>query len=204
MNDKAMLKFSYGLYILTSKQGDKNNGCIINTAMQASLKPNNICVCVDKSNYTHDLIIQTQKFNLSVISENADFDLIKHFGFQSGKNVDKFENFNCFDVSDNGIAYITKGTNAYISVKVNKVLNLGSHSMFVGEATDMDILNNDPSVTYQYYFDHIKPKDDHTENKNKKTVWKCRICGYEYLGEEIPKDYICPLCKHPASDFEKI
>ena len=205
MDRKAMYKLSYGLFILTAKEAEKDNGCIINTAIQAASEPNQLSVCVNKANYTHDMIQRTGKFTVSVLSQKAQFELFKHFGFQSGRDTNKFEAFEQCVRGTNGIYYITQGTNAYISVTVNKTEDLGSHTMFIGEITDMEVLSNVPSVTYDYYQNNIKPKPQEVgKTEDGQTIWRCRICGYEYVGEELPDDFICPLCKHPASDFEKV
>lgn len=205
MDKKAMYKLSYGLFVLTARDGEKDNGCIINTAIQAASEPNQLSICVNKANYTHDMIERTGKFTVSVLSEQADFELFKRFGFQSGRDVDKFTNFTGCARGADGLYYITEGTNAYISVTVDKAVDLGSHTMFIGEITDMVVLSDTPSTTYEYYQNHIKPKPQTVGKTDKgQTVWRCRICGYEYVGEEIPDDFICPICKHPASDFEKI
>lgn len=205
MDIKAMYKLSYGLFVLTAREADKDNGCIINTAIQAALSPNQLSICVSKANYTHDIIKKTGEFTVSVLSQNAGFDLFKHFGFQSGRELNKFENFSKCKRGANGIYYITEGTNAYISVKVTKTNDLGSHTMFIGEISDMEVLSEVPSVTYDYYLNNIKPKPQAVgTTPDGQTVWRCIICGYEYVGEELPEDFICPLCKHPASDFEKI
>ena len=205
MDIKAMHKLSYGLFVLTAREADKDNGCIINTAIQAALSPNQLSICVSKANYTHDIIKKTGEFTVSVLSQNAGFDLFKHFGFQSGRELNKFENFSKCKRGANGIYYITEGTNAYISVKVTKTNDLGSHTMFIGEISDMEVLSEAPSVTYDYYLNNIKPKPQAVGTTPAgQTVWRCIICGYEYVGEELPEDFICPLCKHPASDFEKI
>lgn len=205
MDKKAMYKLSYGLFVLTAKMDGKNNGCIINTAIQAASEPNQISICVNKANYTHDMIKETAEFTVSIISEKASFDLFKRFGFQSGKNVDKFDGFTGFARGTNGINYITEGTNAYISVKVEKMEDLGSHTMFIGTIRDMEVLSDDNSVTYAYYLDNIKPKPEAVgTTPTGQTVWRCTICGYEYVGEDLPDDFICPLCKHPTSDFEKV
>lgn len=205
MNKKAMYKLSYGLFVLTSKEGEKDNGCIVNTAIQAASTPNQMSVCVNKANYTHDMIMRTGVMTISIISQKATFDLFKHFGFQTGREVDKFEHYTSCARGENGLYYITEGTNAYISVKVTKTEDLGSHTMFIGEITDMEVLSEDGSATYEYYMNHIKPKPEAVKKAPEgKTVWRCKICGYEYVGEELPEDYICPLCKHPASDFEKV
>lgn len=205
MDKKAMYKLSYGLFVLTAKEGDKDNGCIINTAIQAASTPNQVSICVNKANYTHDMIVRTGEFTVSTISQEASFDLFKHFGFQTGREVDKFADFADCKRGSNGLYYVTKGTNAFISVKVDQTVDLGSHTMFVGEVTDMEVLADVSSATYEYYMNNIKPKPEAAPAvASGKTVWRCTICGYEYEGEELPEDFICPLCKHPASDFEKV
>ena len=205
MDKKAMYKLSYGLFVLTAKEGDKDNGCIINTAIQAASEPNQISICVNKANYTHDMIQRTGAFTVSVISQKASFDLFKHFGFQTGREVDKFADFKDYKRDENGIYFVTQGTNAYISVKVEKTVDLGSHTMFIGEVTGMEVLDDTASATYEYYMNNIKPKPEAVGTTPEgQTVWRCKICGYEYVGEELPDDFICPLCKHPASDFEKV
>ena len=205
MNKKAMYKLSYGLFVLTAKDAEKDNGCIINTAVQAASEPNQLSICVNKANYTHNMIQKTGKFTVSVLSQEAQFGLFEQFGFQSGRNVNKFEAFEKCARGLNGIYYITEGTNAYISVTVKKTEDLGSHTMFIGEITDMEVLSEVPSVTYEYYLNNIKPKPQAVDiTEEGQTVWRCTICGYEYVGEELPEDFVCPLCKHPASDFEKI
>ena len=205
MDKKALYKLSYGLFVLTTREGEQDNGCIINTAIQAASEPNQMSVCVSKLNHTHDMIQRTGVFNVSVLSQRAGFDLFKQFGFQSGRDVNKFETFAGYARGANGLCYITEGTNAYFSVKIMKMEDLGSHTMFLGEITDMEVLSDAPSATYDYYLNHIKPKPQAVGTaEDGKTIWRCTICGYEYVGEELPEDYICPLCKHPASDFEKV
>ena len=205
MDKKAMYKFQYGLFVLTAKTQDKDNGCIINTAMQAASDPNQISIAVNKSDHTHDMIIGSGKFSVSVITEKAGFDLFKRFGFQSGRDTDKFDGFTGMARGENGIYHITEGTNAFFDVEVTQTVDMGSHTMFIGIVTDMQVLSDDASVTYTYYLDNIKPKPEAVGTTEKgETVWRCRICGYEYTGEELPDDYICPICKHPASDFDKV
>ncbi len=200
-----MYKLSYGLFVLTAKVGEKKNGCITNTAVQVASEPNTISFAVNKSNYTHDMILQSNKCNISVISEDATFDLFKHFGFQSGRDVDKFANYTDCGYAENGIPYITSGTNAYFSIIIKQMVDLGSHTLFIGEPTEMVVLADTESATYSFYQSNIKPKPEKVgETKDGQTIWRCRICGYEYVGEELPDDFICPLCKHPKSDFEKI
>lgn len=205
MDPKAMYKLSYGLFVLTAKEGEKDNGCIINTAIQVASSPNQISICVNKDNYTHDMIMRTDELTVSVISQKANFDLFKHFGFQTGREVNKFADYTACARGENGIYYVTEGTNAYISVKVEKKVDLGSHTMFIGTITDMEVLSEDSSATYEYYLNNIKPKPQEVgKTEDGQIVWRCTICGYEYVGEELPDDFICPLCKHPASDFEKV
>lgn len=204
MDNQALFKLSYGLFVLTARDGEKDNGCIINTAIQAASTPNQLSICVNKANYTHDMIVKTGIFTVSILTQKASFDIFKRFGFASDRDVDKFADYAECKRGENSVYYITEATNAYISVKVSKTEDLGSHTMFVGEITDMEVLSEEPSVTYAYYFQHIKPKQEASASPSGKTVWRCKICGYEYEGEEIPEDYICPICKHPASDFEKV
>ena len=205
MDKKAMYKLSYGLFVLSTRDEDKDNACIINTAIQAASEPNQVSVCVNKLNFTHNMILKAGLFNVSVLSNAADYNLFKHFGFQSGRDIDKFRDFKDCKRGENGLYYITRGTNAYISVKVDKTLDLASHTLFVGKVTDMDVLNEAPSIIYDDYIENIKPDPNEAKPADtKKTIWRCRICGYEYVGEELPEDFICPRCKHPASDFEKV
>ena len=205
MDKKAMFKLSYGLFVITANRDGKDNGCITNTAVQVTSEPNRISVAINKGNYTHDMIKETGLFTVSVISEDASFDIFKHFGFQSGRDVDKFADYADCKRADNGTMIITKGTNAYISGKVCQSVDLGSHTLFIADVTDLDILSEVPSATYTYYQDNIKPKPKAVgKTEDGQTIWRCRICGYEYVGEELPDDFICPICKHPASDFEKV
>lgn len=199
MNNEALFKISYGLYVLTARDGDKDNGCIVNTVSQVTANPERLVVAVNKANLTHDMIVKTGVFNVSCLTEKSKFDTYKHWGFQSGKNVDKAEGIT-FKRSENGLIYLTEETNAYICAKVIEVRDLGTHSLFIADVTDAEIISDDQSVTYNYYQSNIKeaPK---TEAKK---GWICTICGYIYEGENLPEDFICPLCKHPASDFKKL
>ncbi len=199
IQNEAMFKLSYGLFVLTAKDGDKDNGCIINTAIQVTDSPKQIVVCVNKANFTHDMIVKTGEFNLSILTEKADFEIFRRFGFSSGKDADKFANYSNTKRSENGIIYITESVNAFMSAKVVSVVDCGTHSMFIAELSQAEVLSNDKSVTYQYYFDNIKPKPE-----KKKKGFVCKICGYVYEGETLPSDFICPICKHPASDFEEL
>ena len=204
MDPKAMFKISYGLYILTTKANGKDNGCIINTAIQAASDPNTLSICVNKANYTHDLIKESGTFAVSAISQEGTFDLFQRFGFQTGRTVDKFEGFTALDRTPGGLYYVTQGTNAFFEADVFQQVDLGSHTMFLAKPTAMEILADVPSTTYDYYQSNIKPKPAAPAEPAGKVIWRCTICGYEYEGEELPADFICPICKHPASDFEKV
>lgn len=205
MNQKVLNRLSYGLFVLTASKDGRDNGCIVNTAIQAASEPLTISVAVNKANLTCEMIRETRKFTISVLSEKATFDVFKHFGFASGRDVDKFEAYSSCKRVSNGTMAITEGTNAYVSVSVVSEVDLGSHILFIGTPTEGEILNDIPSATYAYYFANIKPKPEKIGvTPEGQTVWRCVICGYEYVGEELPEDFICPICKHPASDFEKI
>ena len=204
IDPKTVQKFSYGLFVLTAQADGKDNGCIINTAAQLTSTPNRINIAVNKANYTHDMILNTGVFNVSVLSQKASFDIFKRFGFASGKDTDKFAGYERNVArSANGLLYVTEGTNAFMSAKVIDAYDYGTHTLFIAELTEAAVLNQDPSVTYAYYFDHIKPKPQ-PKIEEKKTGWVCKICGYVYEGDELPADFICPLCKHGADDFERI
>ena len=200
MNSKAMYNLSYGLFVLTAKDGTKDNGCIVNTVIQVTTEPNRISVAVNKLNYTHDMIRKTGEFNVSILTEGSKFDTYKHFGFQSGKDIDKFESIE-FSRAANGIAYIAKETNAYLSAKVVSETDLGTHTLFLADVTDGEVLSDDPSVTYAFYQKNIKVGSASKEPEKK--GWICTVCGYVYEGEELPSDFVCPWCNHDASYFEK-
>ncbi len=200
MNNATMFKLGYGLYALSTKDGTNDNACIINTAMQITSTPNRICVVVNKANYTHDMIVKTEKFNLSMLTVDTDFDVFKKFGFVSGKETNKFDNYNDATRSNNGILYLTKNTNGYISGSVINKIDVGTHTMFIADVVDGDILSDQESLTYAYYHKHVKPQP----KKVNITGYRCKICGYVHEGENLPEDIICPLCKHGAIDFEQI
>ena len=198
MDNQAMYKISYGLYVLTAKEKERDNGCIINTAIQVTSSPNRIAVTVNKDNLTHDMIKNTGSFNVSVLTEGAEFKTFKNFGFQSGREADKFAEIS-FARSENGIVYLTEQVNAVLSGKVINEVDLGTHTMFIADVTDANVLSETESVTYRYYQEHIKPAP---EKKAKGYI--CVICGYIYEGEELPPDFICPICKHGVTDFKKL
>jgi len=197
MDMKALFKLSYGLFVLTARQDGRDNGCIINTCTQLTDTPLQIQVTVNKSNLTHDMIKETGIFNVSVLTEEATFWVFQHYGFQSGRAVDKFANLPELR-TENGLRYVAGCTNAVISGRVVSTVDLGTHTLFVAEVTEAKVLDTVPSVTYQYYFDHIKPKPQPA----KKESWVCKICGYVHEGE-LPADFICPWCKHGVEAFEK-
>ena len=200
-----LFNIQYGLFVITTCDGGRDNGCISNTVEQVTAQPNRISMSLSKENLTTELIQRSGRFTVSIVSEEADFELFKHFGFQSGRTVDKFADFtDCRRVS-NGTLVVTRGTNTYLSVDVEQTIDLGTHILFIGLVTEMEALSDVPSATYSFYQEHIKPKPQAVgQTKEGKTVWRCVICGYEYEGEELPEDFVCPICKHPASDFEKV
>ena len=200
MNKNTMFKISYGLYVLSASENGFDNGCIINTFSQVTDTPLRVSVTINKSNKTCEMIERTGKFNVSILSEDVPFDTFKHFGFQSGRDVDKFDGYTDVKRSENGILYLTSCSNGFVSGKVIQTIDVGTHLIFIAEVEDCDILSDVPSVTYDYYHKNIKPKPQ----EEKKGGYRCKICGYVYEGEPLPADFICPLCKHGADDFEKI
>ena len=200
MNANALFKISYGLFILTAEENGFDNGCVINTLTQQTGNPCTVSVTVNKSNKTCEMIKSTGKFNVSVISENAPFELFRHFGFQSGRDTEKFRDYPNSERAENGIYYIPGYTNAYFCCKVKSVTDLGTHLLFIAEVEDAEILSDFESMTYDFYHKNVKPKPQKTEKKG----YRCKICAYIYEGETLPEDFVCPVCKHPASDFERI
>ena len=189
-----------GLYVLSASENGFDNGCIINTFSQVTDTPLRVSVTINKSNKTCEMIERTGKFNVSILSEDVSFDTFKHFGFQSGRDVNKFDGYTDVKRSENGILYLTSCSNGFVSGKVIQTIDVGTHLIFIAEVEDCDILSDVPSVTYDYYHKNIKPKPQ----EEKKGGYRCKICGYVYEGEPLPADFICPLCKHGADDFEKI
>ena len=202
---EAMYKLTYGLFMLTTTDGKKQNGCIVNTVSMLTDNPTRIVVFVNKSNYSEELLKKTGVFNVSVLSENTPFEIFKQFGFQSGRDVDKFEGGR-YATSENGLYYLPEYANAMMSAKVVDSHDYGTHTLFVAEVTEAKKLSTDKSVTYEYYQSNIKPKPQavKAEAPTAKGKWVCKICGYVHEGDELPADFICPWCKHPAEDFEKV
>lgn len=198
MDPKVMFNITYGLYLLTARQMGKDNGCIINTVMQVAEDPIRIAVSVLKGNLTHDMIRATGVFNVSAISTNADFALFQRFGMQSGRAVDKFADFPDGARSANTVYYLSKKANMYLSAMVLQEVDMGTHTLFIAEVVDGEILNSEPACTYGYYQSNIKPQPKKTGQTKQ---WECKICGYVYEGEEVPDDYLCPLCNHGKDVF---
>lgn len=196
MDSKALYSLSYGLYLLSVKDETGDNACIINTAVQVGATPDRISVSVIRENHTAEILQKTKAFTISTITEQADFSLFQRFGMQSGRDKNKFEGFDDVERSQNGLLYLTKAANAYLSVSVDTVQDLGSHIHFIGTVTEGKVLSDAPSATYAYYHANIKPRP-------RANGWRCRVCGYVYQGDALPADFLCPLCNHGAEDFEK-
>jgi len=195
----ALFNIGYGLYVVTSNDGKKDNGLIVNTISQVTNTPNRVAVCINKQNYSHHVIQQTGIMNVNVLSVEAPFSVFESFGFRSGRNTDKFAD--CTPLrSDNGLVFLPKYINSFMSLKVEQYVDLDTHGMFICSVTEARVLSNKETMTYTYYQNNVKPKPK-TEGKK---GYVCKICGYVYEGDELPEDFICPLCKHPASDFEPI
>ncbi|MFA6947810.1 MAG: flavin reductase [Eubacteriales bacterium] len=202
VDPNAMFKLSYGLFVLAARDGDKDNACIINTVSQITDIPKRVSITVNKANLTHDMIAKTGRFTISVLTEEVPFKVFENFGFRSGRDEDKFAGCECVSRDASGIRYVHKYTNAYISGKVAESIDCGTHTVFIADVTEAKILSDAPSVTYAYYFANIKPKPAPTDTPKRGFV--CKICGYFYEGETLPPDFICPLCKHGAEDFEPV
>jgi len=204
----ALYKASYGLYLLSAKNDERDNACIINTFLQ--ITSNEPCMCiisVNKQNFTNEIISKTRKFNLSTLTVETPFEILKRFGYQSGRDVNKFKDVETwhdesllFARSANGLVYLTDYANAYLSFDVLEMMDFGSHTVFTAMLTESETLNNKESMTYDYYRRNVKPKPQASEKQG----YRCDICGYVYEGETLPPDFICPICKHGASDFVKL
>lgn len=197
---EAMYKLTYGLFVLTTTDGEKQNGCIVNTVSMITDNPKRITVFVNKANYTEELLRKTGVFNVSVLTEKTPFNIFKQFGFASGRDTDKFAN-TAYPKTENGLYYVPEYANAVLSGKVIDAYDYGTHTLFVAEVTEGKVLSSDKSVSYEYYLSNIKPKPQAEKSNTEK--WVCKICGYVHEGE-MPDDFICPWCKHPKEDFERI
>lgn len=210
LDKKALYQISSGLYLVSSKGEERQAGCVINTLMQVTSQPVQVSITVNKDNYTTDSILKSKVFHVTALAESVDMNVIATFGFQSSKDVDKFQSFETkYDTLGN--PYMTAGMNASFACKVVHTLDVGSHIIIVGEVVESEILSQEKSMTYAYYHDVKKgtsPKNAPTYQeevkKDKKTKWRCKICGYIYEGDELPADFICPICGQPASMFEKV
>lgn len=195
----ALFNIGYGLYVVTSNDGKKDNGLIVNTVTQVTNTPNRIAVTINKENYSHHVIKQTGKMNINCLTTDAPFSVFEDFGFRSGRNVDKFENSEVLR-SDNGLAFLPRYINSFMSLKVEQYVDLDTHGMFICSVTEARVLSDKDTMTYTYYYSNVKPKPE-TEGKH---GFVCKVCGYVYEGDELPEDFICPLCKHGVADFEEI
>lgn len=199
----AFEKFSYGMFLLTAHFDGKHNGCIINTATQiTSTGQIIVSVAVNKNSYTCQMINESKAFCLSVLTKSASFDLFKRFGFSSGKDTDKFDGFSDFDTDDAGIRFLTSSCCAAVSCVTEKAIDCDTHMLFIARVTSAKKISDEDAATYEYYLKNIKPAAKKEESK--KSGYVCRVCGYIYEGDTLPDDFVCPLCKHPASDFEKL
>jgi len=198
MDQKALYSLTYGLFVVGVEENGWHGGCIVNTVIQQSSKPLFVSVTINKDNYTHDVLRRTKKITVSVLDESAPFDLFKRFGFQSGRDALKWDDLEDKALSKNGTYHLTNHAAAYLSGRIVNMIDFATHTMFVIEVDDAQRLSKVPAVTYGYYRENIKPK---AENKSDRLTWVCTVCGYVYVGEEIPEDFVCPVCKHPASDF---
>ena len=200
MDSKALYRLGYGLYVLTAKDNGRDNGCIINTLLQVTSGSAPLgVITVNKQNYTHDMIMNSKNFNVSVLDIKAPFEVFTHFGFQSGKTVDKISGYSGVMRSKNGLVYLSGYTNAFVSFEVIDTIDFGSHTMFKSAFTDGEVLSFEQSVTYSYYQQHIKPRPA----PDVKNCYRCSVCGYVYEGEELPEGFTCPVCKHGIGDFIK-
>ena len=197
-DNKSLFSISYGLYLVTSALDGKPNGLIVNTVTQLTNTPNRVAVTINKANYSHKIIKETGILNVNCLTTETPFFVFKNFGFQSGIDKDKFEGLS-YSLSENGLPVLGGCVNTFISLKVTDYVDLDTHGMFICEITDSGIINDKETVTYTYYQKNIKPKPEPAKSKG----YVCKICGYVYEGDELPEDFICPWCKHPASEFEE-
>ena len=195
----ALQRIGYGLYVVTCHDGKKDNGLIVNTVCQLTSTPTQVGVTINKDNYSHDVIRATGLMNVNCLTNSAPFNLFKHFGFQSGRDTDKFGG-EVPQRAANGLAALSDHVNAVMCLKVEQYVDLGTHGMFICSVTDAWVVSDEPSMTYAYYHANVKPKPQKTEKKG----FRCKICGWVYEGDELPADLVCPICKHGAEDFEPI
>lgn len=201
MNKKAFFNIGYGLYVLTTRNSNIDNGCIINSVMQLSNteKPL-VAISVNKANYTCEMIQESGVLVVNVLTESTPFRMIEHFGFKSGRDTQKFFRNENEKRAENGCLYLPQFTNAYFACRVKEAIDCDTHILFIAEVDEAEVLSDEPTLSYDYYHKNIKPKPQPGEKKG----WRCKVCGYVYEGEELPADFICPLCKHGAEDFERV
>lgn len=197
--DRAIFKIGYGLYVVTCNDGKKDNGLIVNSVVQLTSTPKTVAVAINKQNYSHDVILETKKMNVNILNIDAPFSVFKNFGFQSGRTADKFRDVKS-GKAQNGLQVLFENINAFLCLEVQQYVDMGTHGLFICGVTDAGVLNDKETMTYSYYQQNVKPKPQKTEKKG----FVCKICGYVHEGDTLPEDFICPLCKHPASDFEPI
>jgi len=200
MNQKALYQITYGLYLLSVRSYGQDNACIINTVMQVADNPVRLAISVNKGNKTHDMIMESGRFNVSSLTTETPFSLFQRFGMQSGRDVNKFIGFEDVERAPNGIYRLNRYCSAFFSCKLLRTSDLGSHTLFIVELEDAQVLSNQPPCTYSYYQSDVKPRPA----KEQKKGWACKVCGHVYEGEEIPEDYVCPLCRHGREAFESI
>ena len=197
--NKALNNIGYGLYVVTTFDGIKDNGIIVNTVTQVTSKPNRVAVTINKQNYSCEVILKTKTMNVNMLTTDTPFSVFENFGFKSGRDVDKFQGYPK-NKSKNGLVVLNEHINSYISLEVFQTIDLGTHVMFICDVTDAYVINNKDSMSYNYYLKYVKPKKDLKDKKG----YVCTICGWVYEGSELPEDIVCPLCKHGAADFEEI
>lgn len=207
MEKQVLFNLGYGLYVLTANCSGRDNGCIINTVMQVTDTPTTIIIGVNKKNFTNQMIEETLQFNVSIISEKAGLSIFKRFGYQSGKEIEKFDGYEKTKRADNNIYYITENTNSYLSARVIKTIDAGTHNLFLAEITKSELLSNEKTMTYDYYQENVKNQkvaDDKQNEAEGTKKYLCEVCGYIYEGDELPSDFICPWCKHGIDAFVQI
>ncbi len=200
MDPKALFQITYGLYVLTTRHDGRDNGCIINTVMQVAEQPVRLAIALSKRNLSCEMVRQSKRLDLSAITTGADFSLFQRFGFQSGRDADKFEGFAAVRRSENGLYYLTENSSAYLSAKVLSETDLGTHLLFIAEVEDGQVLSGDPPCTYTHYQTCIKPKPAPVKQKS----WVCQVCGYVHEGDQLPEGFVCPLCKHGREAFQLV
>ena len=203
IDTNALYNIGYGLYVITSNDGTKDNGMIGNTVIQVTSNPMQVVVCINKGNYSHDVIKQTGIMNVNCLSTEAPFSVFEKFGFSSGKDKNKFEGDEVVR-SENGLVYLSKYINSFMSLKVENYIDFGTHGMFVCSITEAKVVSKAETMSYAYYHKNVKPKPNATKDSSGKKKWVCKICGYVHEAEELPEDFKCPICGHGPADFEEL